>query len=46
MFCLGGRSVASGGYTIAQCGIVRRIVAEQRGLCVEWDAQIAVERER
>jgi hypothetical protein len=29
MFSVGGRSVASGGYTIAQCGTMRRIVTEQ-----------------
>jgi hypothetical protein len=46
MFCVGGTSVASRGYTVAQCGTVGRIVTEQRGLCVKWDGQIAGERER
>jgi hypothetical protein len=35
MFCVGERSVASGGYTVAQFGTMGRIVAEQRELCVK-----------
>jgi hypothetical protein len=30
MLCVGGRSLASGGYTIAQCGTMGRVVREQR----------------
>jgi hypothetical protein len=43
--CVGGRSIVSGGYTIAQCDTMGRIVTEQRGLCVKWDGQIGSERE-
>jgi hypothetical protein len=37
MYCVGGRPVAFGGYTIAQYGTMRRTATEQRVMCeVEW----------